>query len=372
MIKPRNFRPFLFVFMQKSNAIVITAGFLDGNNGKTAHGLIRGSDRFHIVGIIDHKHAGKDAGEVLDGMKRNIPVYASIEDFSKQSKVPAQFCIIGVATKGGVIPDSLRVLLRDALIHGYGLVNGLHEYISDIPELADFARSRGLEIIDVRKPKKVKDLHFWTGKIKNVHCPKIAVLGTDCALGKRTTTRFLTEAMKQAGYRAEMIYTGQTGWMQGAKYGFVFDSTLNDFISGEMEHAIVQCWEEAKPDIIFIEGQSSLRNPSGPAGAEWIVSADANAVVLQHNPPRKQYKDMEYYPAYIPEVKDEIELIRIYGAPTVAVTVNTSKMTEPEARDWAAQKEMELGIPVVLPLEDGVERLVPIFKDMIDKSIAQV
>jgi len=358
--------------MQKSNAIVITAGYLDSNSGKTAHGLIRGSDRFNIIGVIDHKHPGKDAGEVLDGRKRDIPVYASIEEFAKSSQEPAKYCIIGVATKGGVIPDTLRTILKDALIHGYGLVNGLHEYISEIPELADFARSRGLEIIDVRKPKKFKDLHFWTGKIKNVHCPKIAVLGTDCALGKRTTTRFLTEAMKNAGYRAEMIYTGQTGWMQGARYGFVFDSTLNDFISGEMEHAIVQCWEEAKPDIIFIEGQSSLRNPSGPAGAEWIVSGDANAVVLQHNPPRKQYKDMEYYPAYIPEIKDEIALIKTYGAPTVALTVNTAKMTEEAAREYAIEKEKELGIPVVLPLEDGVERLVAIFKDMIDKSIAQV
>lgn len=358
--------------MQKSNAIVITAGYLDSNSGKTAHGLIRGSDRFNIIAIIDEKHPGKDAGEVLDGKKRNIPIYASIEEFAKTSKEKATYCIIGVATKGGVIPDSMRVILKDALVHGYALVNGLHEYVSEIPELADFARSRGLEIIDVRKPKKFKDLHFWSGKIKNVHCPKIAVLGTDCALGKRTTTRFLVEAMKQGGYRAEMIYTGQTGWMQGARYGFVFDSTLNDFISGEMEHAIVQCWEEAKPDIMFIEGQSSLRNPSGPAGAEWIVSADANAVVLQHNPARKKYKGLEDYPANIADVQDEIALIKIYGAPTVAVTINTHKMTDGDARAYAAAEEKELGIPVILPLEDGVQRLVDIFKDMIEKSIAQV
>jgi uncharacterized NAD-dependent epimerase/dehydratase family protein len=358
--------------MEKSNAIIITAGHLDGNSGKTAHGLIRGTDRYNIVGVIDSNHAGEDAGEVLDGKKRNIPVFATIDEFAKKSKQTAKYCIIGVATKGGVIPDSLRAILKDGLVHGYSLVNGLHEYISDIPELADFARARGLEIIDVRKPKKFKDLHFWSGKIKSVHCPKIAVLGTDCALGKRTTTRFLTEAMRKAGFRAEMIYTGQTGWMQGAKYGFVFDSTLNDFISGEMEHAIVQCWEEAKPDIIFIEGQSALRNPSGPAGAEWIVSADANAAVIQHNPARKQYKDMEYYPAYLPEIEDEIALIKIYGAPTVAVTINTAKMNEQEARDYASQKEKELGIPVILPLEDGVDRLVAVFKDMIDKSIAQV
>ncbi len=358
--------------MQKSNAIVITAGYLDTNSGKTAHGLIRGTERFNILGIIDHKHPGKDAGEVLDGKKRNIPVYSSIAEFIQKSPTKAEYCVIGVATKGGVIPDSLRVMLKEALENNLSLVNGLHDYVSDHPDLADLAKAKGLQLIDVRKPKKFKDLHFWSGDIAKVHCPKIAVLGTDCALGKRTTTRFLTQAMQKAGYKAEMIYTGQTGWMQGAKYGFIFDSTLNDFISGEMEHAIVQCYEEAKPDIIFIEGQSSLRNPSGPAGAEWIVSAAADGAILQHNPPRKQYKDMEYYPAYIPDPKDEIALIKIYGAPTIALTVNTAKMTEKDARDYAAKYSKDLGIPVILPLEDGVDALVPIFKSMIEKSVAQV
>ncbi|MBT1700733.1 DUF1611 domain-containing protein [Fulvivirgaceae bacterium PWU4] len=356
----------------KSNAIVITGGLLDTIAAKTAHGLIRGTDRFNIIGIIDHKYPGKDAGEVLDGRKRNLQIYASIADFVSSSKEKAKYCIVGVATKGGVIPESLRAVLKEALENGYNLVNGLHEYVSDIPELADLAKQKGLEIIDVRKPKKVKDLHFWSGKIKEVKCPKIAVLGTDCSMGKRTTTRFLVEAMRKAGYKAEMIYTGQTGWMQGAKYGFVFDSTLNDFISGEMEHAVHTCYMEAKPDIIFIEGQSSLRNPSGPAGAEWIVSADADGVVLQHNPPRKQYKDMEFYPAYIPDPKDEIALIKIYGANTVALTVNTAKMKEQDARDYASKYEKDLGIPVVLPLEDGVQSLVPLFEAMIKKAAATV
>ncbi|MEO5599928.1 MAG: DUF1611 domain-containing protein [Cyclobacteriaceae bacterium] len=355
-----------------SNAIVITEGYLDTLSAKTAHGLIRGTNRFNIIGVIDSKHAGKDAGEVMDGKKRNIPVFSSLADFFRTSKIRAEYSIIGVATKGGVIPDSLRVLLKESLEHGLGLINGLHEFISDIPALAKLAEEKGLEIVDVRKPKKFKDLHFWSGKIKEVKCPKIAVLGTDCALGKRTTTRFLVEAMHNAGYKAEMVYTGQTGWMQGAQYGFVFDSTLNDFISGEMEHAVYTCYKEAKPDIIFIEGQSALRNPSGPAGAEWIVSADANAVVLQHNPARKQYKDMDFYPAYLPEAKDEIELIRIYGAPTVAITLNTSKMTEGEAREYARNYQVQLKIPVVLPLEDGVASLVPVFERMIKKMVVGI
>jgi uncharacterized NAD-dependent epimerase/dehydratase family protein len=357
----------MVIAMEKSTAVVLTAGYLVSSSGKTAHGLIRGTDRFDILGVIDEKYAGKDAGEVLDGKHRNIPIYASLEDFTASGK-SARYCIIGVATKGGVIPDSLKAQLKSALEQGFSLVNGLHDYVSDHPELAALAASKGLELIDVRKPKKFKDLHFWNGKITEVKCPKIAVLGTDCALGKRTTTRFLTEVMRAAGFKAEMIYTGQTGWMQGAGYGFIFDSTLNDFISGEMEHAVHQCWTEQKPDIIFIEGQSSLRNPSGPAGSEWIVSAAADAAIIQHHPVRKQYKDMEYYPAYIPALADEINLIRIYGAPTVGITVNTAKMSVEDARAFAADQEKQLGIPVVLPIEDGLERLVPVFAELIQKS----
>lgn len=352
--------------MEKSSAIILTAGYLVSSSGKTAHGLIRGTDRFNIVGVIDDKYTGRDAGEVLDGKHRNLPIYGSLKEFTASGKT-AKYCIIGVATKGGVIPDSLKSLLHEALEMGFSLVNGLHDYASDHPELAALAAQKGLEIIDVRKPKKFSELHFWNGKIVEVKCPKIAVLGTDCALGKRTTTRFLTETMRAAGFKAEMIYTGQTGWMQGARYGFIFDSTLNDFISGEMEHAVHQCWTEVQPDIIFIEGQSSLRNPSGPAGAEWIVSAAADAAVIQHHPVRKQYKDMEYYPAYIPSLADEMALIKIYGAPTVAITLNTAKMKPEEARAFADEQEKQLGIPVVLPLEEGLERLVPVFKTLIEK-----
>ena len=65
-------------------------------------------------------------------------------------------------------------------------------------------------------------------------------------------------------------------------------------------------------------------------------------------------------------------MIKMYGAPTVALTVNTGKMNEVDARAYAQEKQSELGIPVVLPLEDGVDSLVPLFRDMIEKRIAQV
>ena len=83
-----------------------------------------------------------------------------------------------------------------------------------------------------------------------------------------------------SGIHTELIYTGQTGWMQGARFGFVLDATPNDFVSGELEHAILACDAALSPDLIIIEGQSGLRNPSGPCGAELLLSAQAAVYIV--------------------------------------------------------------------------------------------
>jgi uncharacterized NAD-dependent epimerase/dehydratase family protein len=56
----------------------------------------------------------------------------------------------------------------------------------------------------------------------------------------------------------------------------------------------------------------------------------------------------------------------------VALTVNTATMEETAARDYARKAQDQLHIPVILPLEDGVATLVPIFEAMIKKSMATV
>jgi len=240
----------------KPIAIVLTDGLLHTSDAKTAHGLIRGTDRFIIAAVIDSNHAGKDAGEVLDGKHRNIPVLPDVE--TAIATLPGlQYGIIGVATVGGILPRHFMPMLRTCLQHGISLVNGLHDSLSDYPEMVELAAKNNATLTDIHKPKARRDLHFWTGEIFTITAPIIAVLGTDCALGKRTTCRLLMAALQQAGINGQMIYTGQTGWMQGIQHGFIFDSTLNDFISGELEYALVSCWKETGADIIFIEGQSA-------------------------------------------------------------------------------------------------------------------
>ncbi len=346
-------------------AIVVCDGLFATANAKTAHGLVRGTDRYRILAVIDGPTAGRDAGVVLDGVKRGIPIHASIADALRALPAKPDFCVVGVATSGGRVTPGLRALVSEAIEEGLSVVNGLHEFLSDDPRLAAAAARRGVSIRDVRKTAARTELHFWSGEILSVGAPRIAVLGTDCALGKRTTARFLLEACRAVGIRTELIFTGQTGWMQGAPFGFIFDSVPNDFVSGELEHAIVSCWKEARPDLILLEGQSALRNPSGPAGSEFILSGRAAGVILQHAPHRAFYEGLEEFGLRIPPVADEIDLIHRLGARTLAVTLNGEGMTPEALRTEQQRLGWRLGIPVVLPLEEGVGALLPVVREFL-------
>ena len=88
---------------------------------------------------------------------------------------------------------------------------------------------------------KRKDLHIFSGQINKVKTPVITVFGTDCAVGKRTTTVNLVDALKQEGLKAAFIATGQTGILQGSKYGVAIDVLTSGFATGEVENAIIRC-----------------------------------------------------------------------------------------------------------------------------------
>lgn len=350
----------------KPTAIVLTDGMLHTLDAKTAHGLIRGTERYNIVAVIDSVHAGKDAGEVMDGIYRNIPVVGDVEK-AVTAIGDIKYCIIGLATVGGKLPVHFIPILESCIRKGISLVNGLHDFLINIPSLQSLATEYKVELIDIRKPKERADLHFWTGEIFAVEAPIIAVIGTDCALGKRTTCRLVKQACAAEGINAQMIYTGQTGWLQGGQYGFIFDSTLNDFISGELENAIVSCSQKTRADIILLEGQSALRNPSGPCGAELLVSGNAKQVILVHAPKRKYYDDIAAW-GEIHSLVSEIELINMYGSTVIAVAINTEHCTTEEAIAFQKVYEFELEIPVLLPLQQGVDKIITVIKSLIKNS----
>ena len=353
----------------KETALALANDHFHTINAKTTHGLVRGPSRYSLVGVVDASSAGQDAGELLDGEHRGIPIFASVTELLERADRRPKWCVVGVATPGGKLPEALRTSLREAAEAGLSIVNGLHVYLSDDPELSRIVAAHGGEIIDLRKPKPARDLRFWTGEILEIQTPRVAVLGTDCAIGKRTTCMKLREALRAQDVRAEMVYTGQTGWLQGLRYGFIFDSTLNDFVSGELERAVLACQRETGPDVILLEGQSSLRNPSGPCGSEFIVSAGAEGVILQHMPGRPCYEGMDHLGYRVRPIEEEIELIRLLGAEVWAVALATRGLSESEVPDVRARLQDDLGLPVVLPLEEGVGALAEIVRERIGASV---
>jgi uncharacterized NAD-dependent epimerase/dehydratase family protein len=345
--------------------VILANGVLRTPFAKTAHGLVRGPCRYRVVGVIDDTCTGEDAGELLDGRRRGIPVFGSVKTMLETIETIPTFCVIGVATSGGVLPTELRIDLLAAAEAGMSLANGLHQLLSDDPELVRLTEIGGGAIIDIRKPRPTAELRFWTGDVLGLSTPRIAVLGTDCAIGKRTTASLVVQACRAAGIHTEMVFTGQTGWLQGLPFGFILDATPNDFVCGELEGAILACQKETEPDVILIEGQSSLRNPSGPCGSELMLAGGAKGVILQHAPSRHHFDELEELDCRIPPIEEEIALIRLLGAEVLAVTLNEEGMTPEEAESSRPNLAEALGIPVVLPLGGDLSELVTVVKNYI-------
>jgi uncharacterized NAD-dependent epimerase/dehydratase family protein len=326
-------------------------------DGKTANGLVRHSERYEIASVIDSRHAGLDAGIVLDEKPNGIPVHHDLDEALAQVSPAAEVFIFGMAPSSGMLSPVERQLVLRAMRHGLSIVNGLHEFLNDDPEFAAAAALHGVEIHDVRRPRAKKDLRMFTGRIAEVTCPVIAVLGTDGAIGKRTTATILTRALNDAGVHAVMIGTGQTGLIQGARYGIALDAIPSQFCSGEMESTVVEAFEAEHPDVIVVEGQGALSHPAYLTSTFILRGARPDAVVLQHAPARSRLGD--FGEVSMPTPASEIQLIETFAATQViGLTLNHENMTDAEVSAAIAVYEAELGIPATDALTRSPDRLV--------------
>jgi uncharacterized NAD-dependent epimerase/dehydratase family protein len=327
------------------NAVVLAEGVFGSTYGKTANGLVRFTRRFRVVAVIDSTKAGNDAGAVLSGKANGIPIVSTVEE---GIRLGARTLVVGVATDGGYIPEEYRKFISGALEHGMNIVSGLHEFISDDPEFSALAAKYGSYITDVRK--LFRDIKPpYTGEIREVRALKIAVLGTDSAIGKRTTAVNLTNALRDKGIRATMVGTGQTAWMQGFKHTVVVDSMINDFIPGGLEGMTVEAWREENPEVIFIEGQGSVLHPAYPGSFEIIGACRPDGIILQHAPKRKFFDGFPDIP--IPDLQKYMDILELLsGRKVIAISLNREGMTDEEVTNEITSLESRFNIPVFDPL----------------------
>ena len=340
-----------------ATAVVYCEANFGALDGKTANGLVRHSEKYEIVAVIDSQKAGLDAGGVLDDEPNGIPICRDLGDaLARTGNVPDYF-IFGMAPASGMLSSHERGLVLEAIDLGMHIVNGLHEFLSDDPAFAAASAAKNVRLLDVRKPRAKKDLRMFSGRIADVACRRIAVLGTDCAIGKRTTATALTRALNAYGVKAVMIGTGQTGLIQGARYGVALDAIPSQFCTGELEATILEAVERESPDVIVIEGQGALSHPAYSTSSFILRGGCPHGVVLQHAPNRKHRCDFPRMS--MPTPASEIRLIETFSdTKVIGLTINHEDMTEADIGAAILLYELELDLPVTDALTRSPERLV--------------
>jgi uncharacterized NAD-dependent epimerase/dehydratase family protein len=312
-------------------ALVLAEGAFGTPAAKTAHGVVMHGDLFDVRAVVDSEQAGRSAADVLDQddvRLDGIPVLDAVETALEQHPDVSAF-VIGVAPAGGQLPDAWESAIEAAMRDGCDIISGLHTFLGDDPEWSALADDCGVRLFDVRKPPNASDLRVADGRIDEIDTPVVLTAGTDCAVGKRTTTFELYRAAQRSGIDAGWVATGQTGIMVGADRGVVVDRVPADFAAGVVEDLVCAVAEDR--ELVFVEGQGALSHRAyGSVSLALLQGAWPDAVVLVDDPGRDQRDDFEQFS--VPDVEDERALVESLSDATVA---GVSTWGDPEDLDYS-------------------------------------
>lgn len=302
---------------RSTDAVVFAEGAFGQTSGKTANGVVGQSELFDVGAVVDSTTAGRDASDVLGTeLESTVPVVASMED--ALAAVPdAEVLILGVAPVGGGLPQEWIPSIEMAMASGCDVVSGLHEFLSEDPAWVERAADAGVSLVDVRKPPE--ELRVADGRVEDVDANVVLTMGTDCAVGKRTTTYELYRAARDVDLGVGWVATGQTGIMTGADAGVVIDRVPADFVAGVVEDLV--CTVGAEHDLVLVEGQAALSHRAYSGVTLGLLHGTfPDAVVIADDPSRQQRDDFDRFE--VGDLETEISLIEQL-CPTDVVAVST-------------------------------------------------
>ncbi|HZO23963.1 MAG TPA: DUF1611 domain-containing protein [Steroidobacteraceae bacterium] len=264
----------------------------------------------------------------------------------------ARALVIGIANRGGVIAPVWLPSLVQALEEGLDIVSGMHNRLSQQPELEQTARRLGRRLIDVRQPPP--DIQIASGDKRSGK--RLLTVGTDCALGKKYTALALARAFRDLGVAADFRATGQTGILISGS-GIPMDAVVADFVAGAAEMlspaAAADHWD-------VVEGQGSLFHPSYSGVSLGLLhGTQPDVIVLCHELGRDRMMGLESFPT--PELEEAIDLhLRLARRTNPAVrcagvSLNTARASDGEARAILKEHSERLGLPVADPIRGGSE-----------------
>ena len=323
--------------------LILGEGFShDPHYGKTMRGIITyGPDP--VVAVVDSARAGE--------MHKGIPIVGSVADALRFEPTVA---VVGVATQGGRFPAAWRELLKACIESGLDVESGLHERISEDPELVGLAARHGVELRDLREPPA--GLSVATGANLEVDAKIVLTVGSDCAIGKKTVAVELDLEARRRGLRSVFVPTGQTG-IAIAGWGIAVDAVVSDFLAGAAERLVVEGASRGG-DLLFVEGQGSLVHPLYSGVTLGLVHGAApHAFVLCHRAGTTEIEGCPGHP--IPPLADLVELHERIALPrrparVVCIALNTGdSQRDEDAREAIAAVSAETGLPTDDPVRFG-------------------
>jgi uncharacterized NAD-dependent epimerase/dehydratase family protein len=319
-------------------------------SSKTAACVIRYQPR-RVVCVIDSSNRGRAVGDVL-GFGGAIPIVGSMGEALAQRP---DALLVGIAPRGGLLPDAWRGVIREALEAGLNVLSGLHTMLGEDAEFSRIAAERGAAIWDVRKPLLPDGVS--TGALKGRTGRVVLTVGSDCSTGKMTAAYELTEALKGRGVRAEFVPTGQTGVLL-AGWGQAVDRVPGDFMSRVIEDLTLEALSRA--DVAVVEGQGSLIHPAYSGVTLAILHGCwPDSMVLCHQPSRARIDEFD---VEIPGLDRLVEIYRqacrpLFESRVVALALNTYDLDREAAQAALAAAEAGTGLPAGDPVRFGPGRL---------------
>ena len=266
----------------------------------------------------------------------------------------ARTLIVGVANRGGEIPEQWMETLLAALDLGYDIASGLHDRLGRIPRLAERAGALGRGLFDVRYPEV--ELEVGHGLPRSGR--RLLTVGTDCSCGKMFTALAVERELKARGGKATFRATGQTGILIAGS-GLAVDAVISDFIAGAAE-SLTPANDDDHWDLV--EGQGSLFHPSYAGVSLGLLHGSmADALVLCHEPTRRHMRGLPHTP--LPALAECIALNEQCGRLTnpacrvVGVSLDTSALDGPGSERALGAAEDETGLPAVDPCRGGTAEL---------------
>jgi uncharacterized NAD-dependent epimerase/dehydratase family protein len=318
----------------------------DPHYGKTMRGVVDYSPN-PTVAIVDSTRVGESY--------KGIPVVGRVEDGLRYEPTTA---LVGVATQGGRFPPEWRELLKQSIAAGLDLESGLHEFVSDDPELVALADQHGVELRDLRKPPA--DLNVPTGENLRLGAKTVLTVGSDCAIGKKTVAIELDREARERGLKSQFVPTGQTG-VAIAGWGIAIDAVVADFIAGAAERLVVEGAERGG-EILIVEGQGSLSHPAYSGVTLGLMHGSApHAYVLCHVPGATE---IEGYPGSpLPSLTELIELHERASLPSrparvAAIALNTRDLDDDRAKAAVEAVREETGLPADDPVRFGASKVL--------------